>query len=123
MHYIEMSMSPVRRAFRFISLALAALQLVVTAGAPIYEALTVVPQIGSSASVASPDSEKSAPAHDPGTCPACQTLKAFARLPEAPRILLPSAETGAPRGPTVDAAPQQTSRQGFLSRAPPTLLG
>ena len=123
MHYIEMSMSPVRRAFRFVSLALAALQLVVTAGAPIYEAITVAPHNGRSASVASPDSEKTAPAHDPGTCPACQTLTAFARLPEAPRILLLSAEAGAPRDPTVDATPQQTSRQGFLSRAPPTLLG
>ena len=116
-------MRPVRRAFRFISLALATLQLVVAAGAPIYEAVTVVPHVGPSASVASPDSEKTAPAHDPGTCPACQTLNTFARLPDAPRILLSFAETGVPRDPTVDAAPQQSSRQGFLSRAPPALLG
>lgn len=123
MNYIDMPMSPVTRAFRFIALTLAAVQLVVSAGAPMYEALTVVRHIGPSAFVASPDSEKGAPAHDPATCLACKTINTFARLPEAPRMLLPSAETGVPRDPRLDAAPRQISRQGFLSRAPPLLLG
>lgn len=118
-----MLMSPVRRVFRLFALALAALQVVVSAGAPMYEASTVARHIGPSASVASPESEKGAPVHDPGTCLACQTLNAFARLPDAPRILLPSGDVGGPNDPMVHAAPQQTSRQGFLSRAPPVLLG
>ena len=115
-------MSSVRRAFRIFALALATLQLVVAAGAPSYEAVTTAWHIGSSVTVGNPDAETTAPAHDPGTCPACQTLNAFARLPEAPRLLLPSGTLGVPHDPTVDPAPRHASRQGFLSRAPPALL-
>jgi len=116
-------MSSVRRAFRIVAISLAAVHLAVSAGAPIYEAFTVARHIASLASVVSPDSGKGLPVHDPGTCRACQTLNAFARLPEAPRLLLQFDDAVAVRDSTAGTAPQRSARQGFLSRAPPALLG
>jgi len=118
-----MLMTSARRAFRLVALALAAVHLVVSAGAPMYEASTVASHMGSSVSVAAPDSGKGLGVHDPGTCPACLTLGAFARLPDASRLLLQFGDAGAASDSTVDPAPQVGARHGFLSRAPPTLLG
>ena len=123
MNYIEMPMSLVTRVFRIVAPMLAALQMAVFTGAPMYEALTLARQIAASASVASPDSEHRVPAHDASTCPACQTLRTTALLPDLPRLELPIDEAAAPGTVLVDPAPLQLSRQGFLSRAPPHLLG
>lgn len=116
-------MSSVRRAFRLVALALAAVHLVVSAGAPLYEASMAVSQVGTSVSVSAPDSGKGPGVHDPGTCPACLTLSAFARLPDAPRALVQFGDAGVTSDSTVDPAPQSGARHGFRSRAPPTLLG
>lgn len=121
-HYIDMFMSPLRRAFRCVALALAALQLAVSAGAPVYEAFAA--RIGGPVpSVASPDFTRGATAHDPETCPACQTLNTFARVPDAVRVLPASGRVGVPGDPAAYSAPTPSARQGFLSRAPPVLLG
>ena len=116
-------MSLVTRVFRIVVPMLAALQLVVFTGAPMYEALTVARQVAASASVTSPDSEPRVPAHDATTCPACQTLRTTAWLPGLPQLEEPIGETTAPATALVDPSPRQLPRQGFLSRAPPHLLG
>lgn len=116
-------MSLVTRVLRIVAPMLAALQLAVFTGAPMYEALTMARQVAASASVTSPDSEQRVPAHDASTCPACQTLRTTAWLPELPHLELPIGEATAATAALVDPAPRQLSREGFLSRAPPHLLG
>lgn len=117
-----MLMSSLRRTGRLFALAVAAFQLAVSAAAPMYEALATR-HVASVQSVSTSDSDTGAPAHDPATCPACQTLSAFARLPDTSRILASSRGTGVPVSPTPQAVPLQFWRQGFLSRAPPDRLG
>ena len=122
MSYIPMRMTPLKRLFRFAALALAAVQLTVAEGASIYEAFAVR-SVGAAPSVRSPGTQPGAPAHDPGTCPACQTLNVFVRLPDASRLLPGAGHIRTLRTPADDAVPGQAVRSGFLSRAPPVLLG
>lgn len=122
MLYIAMRMTPAKRAFRFVALALAFTQLTVSEGASIYEAFATR-HVGPSPSIASPGAQPGAPAHDPESCPACQTLGAFARVPEAPRLLLISGPRSAPGIPRDLVVPRLVTGTGFLSRAPPILPG
>ena len=122
-NYVKMPMNLVAPVFRLAAPVLAALQMAVFTGAPVYEALTMARQIAASASVTSPDSEQRVPAHDARTCPACQTLRTTAWLTEPPRLELPTAEVTTPGTVVIDDAPALASRPGFLSRAPPQLLG
>ena len=122
MMYIPMRMTPLKRAFRFAAIVLATVQLTVYEGASIYEAFAAR-YVGPAPSVGSPGSQPGTPAHDPGTCPACQTLNAFARLPDASRLLRIAGHVRTLATLTDDAVPRQAARSGFLSRAPPLLLG
>lgn len=115
-------MTRLKRAFRFAALALATVQLSVSEGASIYEAFAVRDS-GPAPSVASPDVERGAPAHVPGTCPACQTLNAFARLPDASCLLFMAGHTGAFNSLTDGGVFRQAARSELRSRAPPLLLG
>ena len=116
-------MNLVARAFRIIAPVIAALQLAVFTGAPVYESLTLARQMAASSSVSSPDSEQHAPGHDSNTCPACQTLRMSAWLPDLPRLVLRIGEVAAPGTELAGATPEQLARQGFRSRAPPHRLG
>jgi hypothetical protein len=123
MHYIEMPMTPSGRFFRFAALALAILQLMVSVGAPVLEAATAGNHHSLIMSVGSPDSGDRVPFHDSSTCIACQAINSFAQPSQPQRVLLPRRDVLIPPGPATDVIPRQTSRQGFLSRAPPGLAG
>ena len=118
-----MPVTPLGRVFRFVALALATLQLVVCVGAPVLEAATAGDHHSLIMSVRGPDSGERAPFHDSSTCAACQAINSFAQPGQPQRVLLPRRDVLIPLGPATDVIPQQTSRQGFLSRAPPIIPG
>jgi len=108
----------VRRIVR----ALAAVQLLAFAAAPLMEAVSV--EGIQRPSVVAPDAHVQGlgSAHDPATCPACQILRVSARPTEPASITL--LDVGAPLRPEFEdlAAPAQVPRHGFQSRAPPSSL-
>lgn len=107
--------------FRRFALALATAQLVAFAAAPVVEGTVAVAQMGVGLSVDGGTSDRSVPTHDPSTCVACQLLSSVAALPQPATILVPDGDASGRERLLVDVPRQVFARQGFLSRAPPTL--
>jgi hypothetical protein len=116
-------MTSVARAFRVLGTLLAALQLAVSLGAPVHEAVAVARHAGAPMSVTSRDTDQRFAAHDPATCATCQTLRTSVSLPEAPRLLLPAGDVRTTGNRRVDRQAPQRSPDGLFSRAPPQALG
>jgi len=106
---------------RRIVRALAAVQLLAFAAAPLMEAVSVEGIQQSSVVAPNAHVQGLGSSHDPATCPACQILRVSARPTEPSALTLFDAD--APSRPEFEArvAPQQVPRQGFQSRAPPSL--
>ena len=121
MSYIAMPMTLTRRLYRYFALALATAHLVVFAAAPVVEGRLARLDVGIGVAVGDATPERSVPAHDPSTCIACQIISSIAALPQPATILLPTDDAGPRDRLPVDGARQVFQRQGFLSRAPPTL--
>jgi hypothetical protein len=119
--YIEMPMTLTRRLFRRFALALATVQLVAFAAAPVLDGMTVAAQVGSGLAVDGPGPDQDFPAHDPGTCIACQLISSVAALPQPASILVPADDAGRREHLPADVPREVFPRQGFLSRAPPAV--
>jgi hypothetical protein len=120
MSYIAMPMTLSRRLFRYFALALATAHLVVFAGAPLLEGSVARTQTGVGVA-AGETSDRGIPAHDPGTCIACQIISSVAAVPQPATILLPADEARPHDRLPIHGARQVFQQQGFHSRAPPTL--
>jgi hypothetical protein len=108
--------------FRRIARALAAVQLLLSAAAPFLETASFVPTGQASIMAPGTGSPGARLAHDPSTCPACQLLRLSAWKPEPTRLVLSDVGAHSSADFVVRAAPTQAPRQGFNSRAPPSLL-
>ena len=117
-----MPMTLTRRLFKRFALALATAQIVAFAVAPVLEGTLAVAQVGSGFVVDRDTTPgKSVPTHDPSTCVACQLISAVAALPQPATLFVASDAASRREQPPVDLPRQLFPRQGFLSRAPPTL--
>ena len=114
-------MTVARRFFRFLALALATAQIVVSVGAPVLEGALAAAQMRNTVTADTDAPQHGAPAHDPRTCAVCQLISSVAPPPQPTTIPVPCSEI---RGRVIVAAdlPSQNFRRtGVLSRAPPTL--
>jgi hypothetical protein len=114
-----MPMTLTRRLFRRFALALATIQLVAFAVAPVLEGRAVAAQGAVELALDQAGSDRTFPTHDPGTCVACQLLSSIAALPQAATILVRADEGSGRDHRPVDVPRQSFPRQGFHSRAPP----
>jgi hypothetical protein len=115
-----MPMTAARRFFRYLVLALAATQIVASAGAPVLEARLAAAHVSNAVTEQS-GAPHGIPAHDPSTCAVCQLLSSVAPPPQAPLILAPRDDVSGRVVVAIDQPRQQFRRTGVLSRAPPTL--
>ena len=113
-------MTAPRRFFRYLVLALAATQIVASAGAPVLEARLAAAHV-SNAVTEQGTAPHSIPAHDPSTCAVCQLISSVAPPPQASVILAPRDDVSGRVVVAVDQPRQQFRRTGVLSRAPPPL--
>jgi len=116
-----MPMTLTRRLYRYFALALATAHLVVFAAAPVIEGRLVNAEVGIGVAADDATPERRVPAHDPSTCITCQIISSVAAVPQPATILLPTDDDGPRDRFPVHGARQVFERQGFLSRAPPTL--
>ena len=132
MGYIEVSMNPIRRALRPLTLIIGVLHLAVSEAASMHQATIAPPSRtsvagvvagGAPGSTVAPGTNESSPAHDSSTCPACQTLRTAAWSIEPARSELPAIESGTSFDPPVQPSRRQVPRHARLSRAPPALPG
>ena len=116
-----MPMTVPRRCFRYLALALAAVQIVAFAGAPVLEGMLAVAEARSAVTVDGNSPERGIPPHDPSTCAICQLINSVAPPPPAPTIFAPRDDVSGRVVVAVDLPRQHFHTPGVLSRAPPTL--
>ncbi len=113
-------MTAARRYFRYLVLALATVQIVAFAGAPILEGRLAVSSVRDAVTEGG-DAPHGVPSHDPSTCALCQLISSVAPPPPPQIILAPRDDASGRIVVAVDRPLQRYRRTGVLSRAPPPL--
>ena len=113
-------MTAARRIYQYVVLALAAIQIVASAGAPVLEGRLAAAHLRNTVTEQS-DAPQRIPAHDPSTCALCQLISSVAPPPHPALVLVPRDDASGRVVVAVDQPPQHSRRTGVLSRAPPTL--